>query len=126
MSATQSIGPQLHAVPSDSPATQRSGKNSSLDPKEAAQLQQACRDFEEIFLRMLLKEAKVDQGMISGKGASPLYGDLIRENLAKALSKGGGIGLAETLYRQFSMKGADHHDTEFIKPAISDQTEGRK
>ncbi len=65
-------------------------------------LQSACEEFEEIFLRMILKEARVTRSMLGEEGASQLYGDMTRETLAKALAQGGGIGLAETLYRQLS------------------------
>jgi len=69
---------------------------------ESQDLKKACREFEEIFIRLILKEAKIDQFSMGGKGASQLYGDLTRETLAKSMAQAGGLGLAEVLYRQLS------------------------
>lgn len=70
--------------------------------KSDVELRQACQEFEEIFIRYVLKEAHVDRSLFSEKGASSLYADMMREALAKAMSKGGGFGLADVLYQQLS------------------------
>lgn len=71
---------------------------------EAEELREACQQFEEIFLRILLKEARIDRSLGGGEdAASKMYGDMTREALAKALVQGGGLGLAEVLHRQLSM-----------------------
>jgi flagellar protein FlgJ len=104
-----------------------SSKTSSAKERRDSRLQKACRDFEEIFLKMVLREAHIDRSMTGGKGASPLYGDMIRETLARALSSGGGIGLAETLYRQLASQEIESDQTEKESNAIqSHQSEGMK
>lgn len=70
------------------------------ESREARELRRACQEFEEIFLRLVLKEAKIDRSLFSQDGASSLYGDMARETLAKAMAQAGGLGLAEMLYRQ--------------------------
>jgi len=75
---------------------------SSHESRESQDLRRACQEFEEIFLRMLLKEARIDRSMFKGEGASSLYSDLSREAMAKAMARAGGFGLADVLYRQLS------------------------
>lgn len=78
----------------------RSGKSNDND--NSRELRQACQDFEEIFLRLVLKEAKINKSMFEGEGAFQVYGDLTRETLAKAMAQAGGLGLADVLYQQLS------------------------
>ncbi len=70
-----------------------------------AELRQACQQFEEIFLRMILKEAKLDRAFAREGDQANLYGDLFIETLAKSVAQDGGIGLSEVLYRQLSPSG---------------------
>ena len=71
--------------------------------EEDAEVREACQQFEEIFLRILLKEARINQSLGSGEGAaSKMYGDMTREALAKALTQAGGLGLADVLFQQLS------------------------
>jgi len=81
-------------------ALPRDGSQRSTHSPE--ELRRACQQFEEIFLRMVLKEAHIDRSLFNDKGASNLYGDLMRETLAKAMAQGGGFGVADMLYRQLS------------------------
>lgn len=101
-----------------------SRRKSSPESNESQDLRRACQEFEEIFLRMLLKEARIDRSMLSGEGVPNLYGDLSREALAKAMAQAGGLGLADVLYRQLSSdelpaSGTDHpgvrDSTRFVK-----------
>ena len=94
------------------PMKRPAARGKESDPQE---LREACQQFEEIFLRMVLKEANINRS-IAGEGgtASSLYNDLTRETLAKAMSQSGGVGLAEVLYQQlssesFSADGEKHH-----------------
>ena len=76
------------------------------------ELREACQQFEEIFLRMTLKEAHIDRSLFSQKEAgSQLYSDLTRETMAKALAQAGGFGLAEVLYEQLNRE-----DTSTVEP----------
>ena len=90
------------------PKVRSENSTSSTTPKVTAEsrksreLRRACQEFEEIFLRLVLKEAKIDRSLFSQDGASSLYGDMARETLARAMAQAGGLGLAEMLYRQLS------------------------
>jgi flagellar protein FlgJ len=69
------------------------------------ELRQACQEFEEIFLRQILKEAHIDRAGSMGdeeeKNAN-LYGDMVIETLARSVAKAGGVGIADMLYHQLS------------------------
>ncbi|MFH1734898.1 MAG: rod-binding protein [bacterium] len=70
---------------------------------ENLKLIETCQQFEEIFLRIILKEANIDRSLFSQKEAgSKLYSDLTRETMAKALTQAGGFGLAEVLFEQLN------------------------
>jgi Rod binding domain-containing protein len=67
---------------------------------EKAKLQEACRQFESIFLAKLLKEARAE-GAFWEEGEKAPFGALeetAMEMTAEALSEQGGIGLWEVLY----------------------------
>ncbi|RJP79192.1 MAG: hypothetical protein C4524_05700 [Candidatus Zixiibacteriota bacterium] len=99
------------SAPSDSvtldlrrPETRQAERRQSARRQDSPEdLRRACREFEAIFLRTFLKEARVDRALAAGEEENAnLYGDLVVESLARALAEGGGMGLAETLYRQLS------------------------
>jgi len=72
-------------------------------------IRRACGEFEEIFLRMILKEANVARSLGNEEDSgAKLYGDLLVETLAKSVAQGGGLGIGEMLYREFT---ADKLDT---------------
>ncbi len=59
---------------------------------KAEQVQQAGREFEAIFVRTILRSSPVGQG--SGQ-----YGELALDGVAKAVTSGKGLGLADMLAR---------------------------
>lgn len=70
---------------------------------EDPQLRQACQQFEEIFLRMLLKELRATvpkSGLLPQGLDREIFGAMLDENYARAASQAGGIGLADRLYQQ--------------------------
>jgi len=76
-----------------------------VDARQKEALRRACREFEAIFIEQWLKEVRrtlpesVALPLSAGEG---LYRDLADEALARALSNGKGIGLADLLYRQLA------------------------
>jgi hypothetical protein len=80
-------------------------------PKDAktAKLEKAAGEFEQIFVKQLLKEAKVGGAQKEGG-----YGDMAIDALASGVQKGGGLGLA----KQIEAALAAHHQT----PATSGAT----
>ncbi|MCX6639268.1 MAG: rod-binding protein [bacterium] len=95
---------KLHRIqalkqPSHTLRAQGNGSEGKESPEE---LKQACQNFEEIFLNIILKETKINRSLFEADGASQLYGDMMTESLAKVMAKQGGLGMAEMLYHQLS------------------------
>jgi flagellar protein FlgJ len=70
----------------------------SANPKADKKLWKACQNFESLFMGYLVKsmERTLPQGTLSGSGLPDL---MFNQVMGSALSEGGGIGLAEVLYR---------------------------
>jgi len=81
-----------------------SGNKVPEDPKE---LMEVCREFEAVFLNMMLQEMRktVPESNLTEKSyARQLYESMQDEEIAKEMAKGQGIGLAQQIYRQLSRK----------------------
>ncbi|HSY24352.1 MAG TPA: hypothetical protein VK841_19625 [Polyangiaceae bacterium] len=83
-------------------------------PKDArtAKLEKAAGEFEQIFVKQLLKEAKV-----GGAGKEGGYGDMAVDALASGVQKGGGLGLA----KQIEAALAAHHQAPATSGATTNQ-----
>jgi len=66
--------------------------------KQNRQLWKACQNFEALFMGYLIKsmERTLPEGSLAGSGLPDL---MFNQVMGSALSEGGGIGLAELLYR---------------------------
>lgn len=102
MSSPDSIQLLVQQTLFEASKAERRIPNPPASESDKDQLLQVCQDFEEVMLNEILREAKLERSMVSEGTASQFYGEMIRENLAKSLSEGGGMGLAETLYRQLN------------------------
>jgi len=96
-----------------SPALQRepiaAAKVAKRKKDNPEDVRRACGEFEEIFLRMILKEANVARALGSEEDSgAKLYGDLLVESLAKSVAQGGGLGIGDMLYREFTADKLDH------------------
>jgi flagellar protein FlgJ len=95
----------MEPAPLPSPALRDPARAApALGRAEAARLREAARDFEAILLQQLLKtmrRASPGGAVLSrgGTGGERLYRDLIDEQMAAALARGGGTGLADVLVR---------------------------
>lgn len=68
-------------------------------------LMDACREFESVFLSILLKESKAvpRAGQFEGVRAEhSAFSDMLADELGKEMARAGGIGLAEVLYKELS------------------------
>ncbi len=86
-------------------ALPRSPDPSPREPDEQAKLAEATRQFEAVLLRQILQQAR--QTVIRSKITEPspgsdIYQDLVNTQMADAMSRSGGLGLAATLQRQLS------------------------
>ncbi|HTY79032.1 MAG TPA: rod-binding protein [Candidatus Bathyarchaeia archaeon] len=91
----------------DAKATgQRSGSSTRVEP---ARLREAAREFEGLMIEHMLKTARQPMGKTSwfehsGAGSS-LYQDMADEQMAKAMARGGGLGLGDVLIRSLTRQG---------------------
>ncbi len=78
-------------------------KKASGPKSEDDKLKEAAQQFEAIFIKQMLSQMKSStRALTSGEVSSDrrIYEDWQDDMLAGEMSKGGGIGLAEVLYRQ--------------------------
>jgi len=69
--------------------------------KEA--LREAAQDFEAVFISQMIKpmfETLPTDTMFGGGQAETIYRGLMVEEYGKAVAKGGGIGIADSVYRE--------------------------
>ncbi len=72
------------------------------DPKK---LMEVCREFESIFINTILKQARSGinaEGLTEKSYGRKIMEEMHDEELAKTMSQGQGIGLAQDLYKQLS------------------------
>ncbi|MBT8340788.1 MAG: hypothetical protein HKP58_04020 [Desulfatitalea sp.] len=72
---------------------------------ESKKLDQACKDFESLFINHMLSEMRKtvpQEGLFGGGQAERLYTSMLDSETAKAISSQRGIGLAPVLYRQMA------------------------
>jgi Rod binding domain-containing protein len=85
---------------------------------EAAKVAEATRQFEAILVRQLLRSARQSSQATDAPGgtvAADIYWDLVHENLADAITRGGGLGLGTALQSSFGVttpKGQGIHDAK--------------
>lgn len=69
------------------------------------ELMDACRDFEAVFIHMMLKEMRKTipkNGFVEKSTASKIFEDMFDEEIAKEISKKDeGLGIAKMMYEQF-------------------------
>ena len=75
---------------------------------EAKKLREACEGFEAMFLSMMYKQmrATVPEGGLFGKksNAMNIFEDMRDTELMNEVSKSGGIGIADMMYKQLTIK----------------------
>lgn len=108
-----------------SPLTQAVGARLSLshgDPERPANLEQAAQSFEALLVGQMLKmvrESSQGGGLGESDGASSSVYEMAEENLAKELTRNGGLGLAKLIARQLSQPSHKLNDSEVPSPASS-------
>lgn len=81
-------------------------KDSKL-PEDPEKLMDVCRDFESVFLNIVLKEMRKtipESDLVEKSYAREMFESMQDEELAKEMSKGRGVGLAQELYKQLSRR----------------------
>ena len=79
-----------------------SGKSSSISPAQMGHLKQQAQDLEGIFINNLMKEMfsslKTDQKSGGGGDAESTWRGIQAEQMSDAVSKAGGVGIADAIY----------------------------
>src|SRR5690349_1691976 len=89
--------------------------------KEKMAARKAAKEFESLFVGMMLKSMRetVGKDMLAGKGQSEdIYRSLLDQEYAKSVADQGGLGLAKSIEKQLLTP------AQFGKPAKNGATEG--
>ena len=87
--------------------------NAAEDAGRNGELKKACVDMEAQFIYYLFKEMRntvPEDGLIPKGSAEKMYTAMLDTEMAEELAKKGGIGLADTIYRQLTER-ADNAET---------------
>ncbi len=80
--------------------------NSAVNSKDDEQLKKACKGFESYFIQTMYKEMRKttmsDSSFMPKGQAEQMFQDMLDEENSKNATEGGGIGLAQMLYKQMS------------------------
>jgi flagellar protein FlgJ len=85
---------------------------STLEKKEQQELRHVVQEFEAVFLDLLFKQmqkAIPRDGYLGVDSGTRLYEEMFYEELAKSISKTGGIGLGERLYEDLVKHVTEEH-----------------
>ncbi|RJQ84827.1 MAG: flagellar biosynthesis protein FlgJ [Desulfobacteraceae bacterium] len=106
------IRPSAPLLRSEYPAEPVKARSSGTTPSK--QLEQACRDFESIFVNYMLQQMRrtVPQNdLFNGGRAEEIYTSMMDNELAKSIAQQRSMGLVSVLYRQLSaVSGPDAED----------------
>jgi flagellar protein FlgJ len=90
VSASAGIGP--------TPALKATG----LSPAAAAKARATAQDFEAMFLNSMFSQmfSGVNEGPFSGGHAAKTWNSILTDEYAKTVAKSGGIGIADSVYKE--------------------------
>lgn len=83
--------------------------NKAMKDKDTKKLKKACKDFESIFVNMLLKNMRntvSESDMVKKSHAREMFEGMLDEEISKNISNGDGIGIADILYENLKDKGS--------------------
>lgn len=81
----------------------KNNRDSVPSDARKAKLEQACRDFESLFVHQMMKQMRrtvPQDGLFSGGSAEKMVASMLDGEIAKTVSEQRGIGLAPALIRQ--------------------------
>jgi len=107
-------------------AEQSSVKPAQNGKQKNDRLMDACRDFESVFVTQLLKNMRStlsEEDPLMGKGlGGNMYRDLFDQEVAKKISEGKGIGLADKLYRDMEKMMGNETEGPAVPFSIGEET----
>ena len=77
--------------------------SSAAAAAQDAKLRDACEGFEEMFMELMYKEMRntvPDDTLLGNSNANKIWQSMMDSELMKSAAKGGGVGLADMLYKQ--------------------------
>lgn len=77
----------------------------TADTTKETELKKACKNFEAIILQQMLtamRKSVPKDSLMNSDFSQDMYQSMYDEGLAKEISSGRGVGLADTLYQQLS------------------------
>lgn len=102
------IGNITPYIPSSDNSTDIASKlEKAYTEKDDKKLKEVCKDFESIFVNLLLKEMRksVPENELMPKSfATQTFEEMLDEKISDNISKENGIGIADMMYKQMSKK----------------------
>lgn len=103
---------QLAAVGrgADTTAKRAAKPQSEMTPEELKydkKLREACQGFEAMFLNMMYREMRQtvpENELFGNSNADKILHDMLDTEMVNSLSKAGGVGLADVIYKQLTME----------------------
>ena len=79
--------------------------NEAAKDQQDKELKEACKGFESMFLNMMYKQMRATvptDDLFGDSNAKKIYQEMHDEKLMDGIAQGGGVGLADMLYKQLS------------------------
>ncbi len=92
---TDSFVPATAAVPAKTAGAAVTGKGQTVE-----QMRQAAADFEAVFLSQMLATMTQELGGAGAVAGGDIYRDMFTQEIAKMISRSGGIGVADSVLRE--------------------------
>jgi flagellar protein FlgJ len=76
-------------------------KNKRNDAEDSKGLKQACNEFESLFIQHMLQQMRKTvpkNGLFNGGNAEDIYTSMLDGEMARRMSRNGGIGLSSVVY----------------------------
>lgn len=79
---------------------------SAMSEKDQEKLRTVCRDFESVFLNMMLQSMRATvpkSDFLGEEKGREMFEGMLDQELTKDMAKAGGVGLADMLFRQLTI-----------------------
>ncbi len=86
------------------PQYNTNASKSDNSDRQNKKLYEACQEFESIFISYLLKNMRKTIPNVEENFTREIYTSMMDEEVARAVAKGSGIGLADAIYSQIILK----------------------
>lgn len=94
----------------------------AYDKKDDEKLKSVCKEFESIFLNMMMKQMRATvqkSDLIPSSMGTEVFEGMLDEKLMEEASKGRGFGLGDSLYNQMKMQISQKYTPESVTDALT-------